>query len=496
MDTEYHFTESHHFQMFDKSILFNVETMLFYEVTPVAYDLVVLLSGPSENDPIRYLKSQYGEEEIQEAVVYLEKEGFLKRRPFNDSENRPTLKKRRGIRHLELMVTHDCNMRCRYCYGSLGDEDWENAPYLYGATTKGMDLETARRGVDYLVRESGRQKELSVTFFGGEPLLELDLIKQIVPYIRDRENESRKKINLSLSTNGLLLTEAVVEYLIQNHIGCQVSIDGPKHIHDRTRCLPDGEGAYDTIIAGVKRLIAARRGRTPARATVAHGTVDLPAVAEHLLSLGFGSAHIEPAIGTSGSLMVSREDIEEMKKQNELLASSLVRNVKQNRFFNYTNLVRFIRQTRVVRERQAHHCGAGRTYFALSQEGDFYPCHRFVGMEEYRMGNVERGMDLILQEKILDLTVDNRPVCRDCWARYLCGGGCWKHAVDMNGCLEEPDNELSCELIRHQIECAMAINSELNVEDKDILSDVYEKEAEPYLVPERKDGNYVDEKER
>jgi uncharacterized protein len=249
--------------------------------------------------------------------------------------------------------------------------------------------------------------------------------------------------------------------------------------------MPTGKGSYERILPGIKRLIAARPGRVPARVTVAHGNVDLPAAVEHLLKLGFGSVHIEPAIGSSGALTVSREDVEAMKKQNEELALFLVRSVRRNRYFNYTNLVKFIRQTRVVRDRLAHYCGAGRTYFALSQDGYFYPCHRFVGLEEYRMGSVDSGMDTTLQKKILDLTVDCRPKCKDCWARYLCGGGCWKHAVDMNGCLEVPDNDFSCEIIRHEIECAMAINSELKVEDKDILSDLYEKDAEPYLVADK-----------
>jgi uncharacterized protein len=490
----YQFAEFHHFRMFGKNLLFNVETMLFYEVTPVVYDLVTLLSSVTDNDPVESLKTQYREEEIKSALLYLTKEGFLKQTSSKNSQKRPMLKKRRGIRHLELMVTHDCNMRCRYCYGSLGEEEWENAPYLYGASTKGMTFETAKKGVDFLFEESGRQKDLSIIFFGGEPLLEFGLIKRIVPYIRKRETETGKKVNLSLSTNGILLNDKTIDFLVKNRIGCQISIDGPKEIHDQVRCLPGGEGSYDRIKKGIRRLISARPGRVPARVTVSHNLVNLPAVVEHLLSLGFGSVHIEPTIGKLGELMVSKEDIEEMKKQNEAIAAFLVRNVKNNRFFNYTNLVRFIRQTRVVRERLAHHCGAGRTYFTLSQEGDFYPCHRFVGMEQYRMGDIEKGMDLSLQRRILDLTVDDRQVCRDCWARYLCGGGCWKHAVDINGCLEIPDNELSCELIRHQIECAMAINSELKVEDKDILSDMYDQVAEPYLVPEKKEKNHVTEK--
>jgi len=479
-----HLAELHLFRMFGKSILFNVETMLFYEVTSLVHDLVTLLSDDHRSDPILSLKGKYRKAEIKDALSYLGKEGFLKDGQ-SDSAKKPSLKKRSGIRHLELMVTHGCNMGCRYCYGSHGVEIWKDSPYLYGARSIGMSSETARKGVDFLFSQSGQQKELSIIFFGGEPLLEFGLIQQMVIYIREKEAENRKKVNLSLSTNGFLLNQRVVDFLVKNRIGCQVSIDGPKEVHDRNRCLPDGRGSYDEILPGIRRLIARRKGKAPARATVTHGQINLPEVTEHLLSMGFGSVHLEPAIGKSEETDISKEDVAEIKRQHEALALYLVKSVGNNRHFNYTNLVRFIRQTRVVRERLAHYCGAGRTYFALSQDGTFYPCHRFVGMDEYRMGDLERGMDLTVQRRILDLTVDNRPVCRECWARYLCGGGCWKHAVEMNGCLDMPDKDLSCEILRHQIECAMAINSKLNVSDKDILNDLYEQATEPYLVPER-----------
>jgi len=477
--------------MFQKNILFNVETMLFYEVTPLVYDLVSLIADPTNTDPLQFLKTTYTEEDIKNAAVYLMQEGFLKEGTgATTPRKKPVLKKRRGIRHLELMVTHACSMRCRYCYGSLGQEEWQTAPYLYGADAGSMSFKTAKEGVDFLFETSGRQKNLSVIFFGGEPLLAFDLIEKIVPYVRQREAETGKKVDFSLSTNGLRLSEQVVDFLRKNKVGCQVSIDGPKEIHDKNRRLADGKGSFDYILPGIKRLISIRPGKVPARATVSHTLVNLPAVVKYLLSLGFGSVHIEPVIGGNDNLSVSQEDIETIKRQNETIALFLVESVKNNRFFNYTNLVRFIRHTRVVKERLAHYCGAGRTYFALSRDGVFYPCHRFVGLDEYRMGDVQAGIDQRFQQKILDLTVDNRPVCRECWARYLCGGGCWKHAVDVNGGLEIPDNNLSCEITRHLIECAMAINSELKVSDTDILTQLYEETAEPYLVTEQKEGSH------
>lgn len=495
MAKHYHLKEHHLFQRFDKQILFNGETMLFYEVTPTVSDLVSSLEKNPEVDPVAPLRKKYGRWEIKSAITYLEKEEFFRKGDGDHRSIRPILKKRRGIRHLELLVTHRCNMACRYCYGAHGQEEWDQGPYLYGADSGGMTFDTAKKGVDYLFEASGPQKELSVIFFGGEPLLEIDLLERIVPYIRAKEKETGKKADLSLSTNGLLLTPKIVDFLAKNRIGCQVSIDGPAGIHDRTRLLPNGKGSYDAIVPGVKRLISRRLGKVPARVTAVRELIDLEGVVSHLFGLGFGSVHVEPAIGSSGDMGVTNEDVEEIKRQNEALALFLVESVKNNRFFNYSNLVKHIRQTRVVKERLAYYCGAGRTYFALAQDGGFYPCHRFVGMDEYRMGDVAEGIDLAFQKKIVSLTVDNRPVCRECWARYLCGGGCWKHAVDAHGSLGTPEDKLSCQIIKHEIECAMAINSELAVSDQDILSTIYEEASEPYLVTD-KGGTGNDQKNR
>ena len=495
MAKNYHLTEHHLFQRFDKQILFNVETMLFYEVNPVVSDLVASLEKNQDSVNVASLRQKYDRWEIKNTITYLEKEGFFGKGDGDHRSVRPVLKKRRGIRHLELLVTHSCNMACRYCYGAHGQEKWEGNPYLYGADSGGMSFDTAKKGVDYLFEASGPQKELSIIFFGGEPLLEIDLLEKIVPYIRRKEKGTGKKADLSLSTNGLLLATETVDFLAKNRIGCQVSIDGPAGIHNRTRLLPNGKGSYDAILPGVKRLISRRPGKVPARVTAAHKLIDLKGVVSHLFDLGFGSVHVEPAIGSSGEMGVTNEDVEEIKRQNEALALFLVESVKNNRFFNYSNLVKHIRHTRVVKERLAHYCGAGRTYFALAQDGGFYPCHRFVGMDKFRMGDIDNGIDLTLQKKILNLTVDNRPVCRECWARYLCGGGCWKHAVDAHGSLDTPEYDLSCQIIRHEIECAMAINSELAVSDQDILSTMYEEASEPYLLAE-KGGTGNDQKNR
>lgn len=478
--------EHHLFTRLGATLLYHPRTMLFYEVSPVVERLVKALAADSWEAPGRFRGLRRGSREAAAALAHLEREGFLESAAPR-GPTPPPLKKRRGFRHLELMVTHGCNLRCRYCYGSDGPATWEGAPHLYGSHRNGMSLETACAGVDFIFTASGEARELSLVFFGGEPLLELPLIREVVRHVRRRERETGKTAALSLSTNGLLLDEDAVAFLVAERIGCQVSIDGPPDVHDRNRVLPGGGGSYERLIPGVRRLIAARPGRVPARVTVAGGGVRMISAVEHLVGLGFGSVHLEPALGRGAAHALAPADLAQIREQEEALAAFLLSSVRRGRIFNYANTVRHIRQSRVVRERQAHHCGAGRTYLTLSQDGFFYPCHRFVGMDGYRMGNLEGGVDLALQERILGLGVDERPRCRACWARYLCGGGCWSNAVGHGGSLEEPD-PLGCEITKHQIECAMAVNARLGIADGEILCDLHEMTAEPHLTSEREGG--------
>ncbi len=461
-------TEVHLFHRLGKRILFHVDSMQFFEASPLVFSLVQMMKTDAGGaDP--HLHRYYDNQETRAAIDDLLKNKVLLNRDIKPPPA-PELKKRLGIRHLELMVTHACNMRCTYCYGKDEQKGWRQTSHLYGSETSGMSWDTARQGIDFLLQASGPARDVNVVFFGGEPLLEFRLIRRIVHYAREQSQGHDKRVHFSLSTNGLGLTDAVVDFLVEHDIACQVSIDGPAFIQDANRRLASGKASYDHVIKGVKRLLAKRPGRVPARVTVGRDQANLPEVADHLLNLGFGSVHVEPVIGGCSGLEIDSADLETLKRQTEMLARYMVRRVRNGKIFNYANLVRQVRQTRQVDQRLAHYCGAARTYLALAQDGAFYPCHRFVGMPEYRMGDLLRGFDNRLQKRILNLSVDQRPACRDCWARYLCGGGCWKHAEDAHGCLEQPDENTSCALIRHQIECAMAVNTQLKVSDQTLLT--------------------------
>lgn len=454
--------EVHSFARLGRHILFDVGTLQCYQATPTVHAVVAALRDAPRKAYGR-LDEHASEPGLASALSALSAAGVLHDAPATTRAPRPPLQRRAGVRHLELMVTHACNLRCRYCYGSDGHDDWQGAPHLYGAREPAMHWDTARQGVDFLFAASGRAREVSLVFFGGEPLLAFRLIRRVVAHARARERETGKRVHFSLSTNGVGLTPAVVDFLVAEDIGCQVSIDGPPALHDRHRVLANGRGSYARVMRGVERLLARRPCRVPARVTVARGQVDLVATATHLFGCGFGSVHFEPVIGR-GPLALDAADRDAFEQQMEALAGMLIDHVRAGRTFDVTNLVRHVRQVHRIAQRLAHFCGAARTYVALGQDGGFYPCHRFVGMPTYRMGDIAGGFDDTLQRRVLALAVDDRPACRACWARYLCGGGCWKHGVDVHGSLASPDLEASCRLLKHQIECAMAVNAILKVD--------------------------------
>ncbi len=459
--------EVHAFERLGRHVLFDVASMAFWEVSPIVHDVVRALAEDGDRD-LRGLAGRYRRRDLAVALARLRQAGLLdgpSPRPSRRSPPAPTP----PVRTLELMVTHGCNLRCRYCYGADPRPGWESAPHLFGSRASAMPWEVARAGVDFLLAASGRHRDLGLVFFGGEPLLELALIRRVTEYVRERETATAKRVQLSLSTNGTLLDAEAVDFLVANRVGCQVSIDGPAAVQDTNRASADGRGSYATLLPGVRRLIAARPGRVPARVTVASGPVDVPAIVDHLLGLGFGSVHVEPALGGCGAASLGEAEIAGLERQTERVAEKLIGSVFGDRVFDFTNLVRFVRSTRVVEERLHHHCGAGRGYLALSRDGAFYPCHRFVGMDEYRLGDLAHGLAESPRRRFTELTVEARPGCSACWARHLCGGGCWKHAVDATGGLERPDERASCRLIRHQIECAMSINAALAVDDHAIL---------------------------
>lgn len=471
--------EHHRFEALGQRVLLNVATSLFYQVNNVVFDLVGLCETLSVAGAVGRMRRRYKGAAIEEALDYLEKAGFFSKN--GGAEMRPPAR-HYPLRNLELILTHACNLACRYCYGSPSPGDnGGGGPLLYGAKLAHMPEPVALAGVDYLFAHAGNLKHINLIFFGGEPFLNLPVMKKVTAYCREREKTTGKKVDLSVVTNGTHLRDDVIRFVNEQRISVQISIDGPPAIHDRNRPQRGGAGSYDAMMPGVRALLAARPGRVPARATASAGAMDNLAVLKHLVGLGFKSVHVEPSLHDSGSGTFTPADIEEMLRQEDAVAAFFLERIRAGEYFNYHTLVRHVRDTRVVREKRRFYCGAGRGLLTLSSEGAFYPCHRFVGNPDYCLGTLEAGIDESKRAPFRALHVDARPECRACWARYFCGGGCWKHAQEANGGLKAPDSAYACRLTRRQVELAMAINAELDVSDKEILNGIFESATLPYL---------------
>jgi uncharacterized protein len=345
-----------------------------------------------------------------------------------------------------------------------------------------MTEDTALRAVDCFWEGSGRLQELNLTFFGGEPFLNLPLMRTVAAHCQEKSRETGKKIALSVVTNGTLLDAAALQFVRDHRVGVQISIDGPSSVHNRNRPCADGSGSHGAVMAGMRRLRASGRGHIPARVTVARGGDDIAEVFRYLTREGFSSVHVEPDLGggCEGAGLDTGE-IDALIRQEEQVASLLVDMVGQGRHANYHGLVRHVRDTRVVHERRHFYCGAGRGLICASSEGEWYPCHRFTGIKEYCLGTVDTGINHERRVPFNSLHVDKRPGCRECWARYFCGGGCWSHAHNAHGGIERPDEERACRLTRRQIELAMAVNAVLGVPDQAIISGIYDETTLPYL---------------
>jgi uncharacterized protein len=385
------------------------------------------------------------------------------------------------VTSIDLNVTHECNLACRYCYGAYGTLlTRTDGPFRYGSTEGWMTPEVARAAFSFLLQQSGDEPQISLVFFGGEPLLNWRLIETMVPEFRRRADEAGKKLFLSTATNATLLTSEKLDFMVRNGIGIQFSFDGPAEVQDDQRCDRLGRGSHDRVAEAARLLFEARPRSVNARTTITRRHLDVPAIVEHILGMGFASVHVEPATGVCNDYALTEADLPELKRQYTKLAEMFLSRLREGELFNLSNFVKYVRNTHAPQAPRFYPCGAGRSYLCVAPDGRIYLCHRFTGSEEYSLGDVFGGIRDDLRRRVEAANVDARPGCRECWARYYCGGGCWRVHVDATGSLEEPDRGFHCPLMRHVIETSMAINAHLADEEADVLAAEYELSRLPH----------------
>lgn len=357
------------------------------------------------------------------------------------------------VKAMCLHIAHDCNLRCEYCFAAQGD---------FGHGRKLMPLEVGMSAIDFLIAHSAGRRNLELDFFGGEPLMNFDVVRKVVEYARGLEKAHNKNFRFTITTNGLLLNDDAIDFINREMANAVLSIDGRKEVNDRLRVRVDGSGSYDSIVPKYQRLVSRRGGKDYyVRGTFTRHNLDFAKDVEHLNALGFDQISVEPVV--SDPLLpyaVTEEDLPAVFAEYERLAQLLIQRKKQGKGYNFFHFMIDLDQGPCAIKR-LRGCGCGNEYVAVTPEGDIYPCHQFVGNEQWKMGSVlNDSLDLKMKESFARANVYTKQKCRDCWAKFYCSGGCNANNSQYEGDILKP-HEVSCELEKKRIECAIMIKAAL-----------------------------------
>ena len=447
----------HQYKLNGYNIVLDTCSGSVHSVDDVAYDVIALYETTPAEEIIRLMLDKYGdrpdvtEDDLRaclEDVSALKDAGKL----FSPDVFAPmagTLKERSGdvVKALCLHVAHTCNLNCAYCFASQGKYHGDRAL---------MSFEVGKRALDFLIEHSGTRRNLEVDFFGGEPLMNWDVVKQLVAYARTQEEAHHKHFRFTLTTNGVLIDDDVIDFCNREMSNVVLSLDGRKEIHDRLRVDYAGNGSYDRIVPKFQKLVKARGGKNYyMRGTFTHANPDFTRDVLHMADLGFTELSMEPVVcDPSDPAALTPEDIEIVKQQYELLAVEMLRRSSEGHPLTFYHYMIDLTGGPCIYKRISG-CGSGTEYMAVTPWGDLYPCHQFVGEEAYRLGNIWDGVtNTALREEFRACNAYARPECADCWAKLYCSGGCAANAYHATGSIRGVYAP-GCELFRKRIECAI-----------------------------------------
>ncbi|HIZ83123.1 MAG TPA: thioether cross-link-forming SCIFF peptide maturase [Firmicutes bacterium] len=400
------------------------------------------------------LKERYPEEDIRAAygeLYELYEAGLLE--SADDYEKFAKMMGPAPIKAMCLHIAHDCNLRCEYCFAAKGD---------FGQGRKLMSLEIGKRAIDFLLENSGARHNLELDFFGGEPLMNFDVVKQVVAYARSKEAAYNKKFRFTITTNGLLLDEDKIDFINREMSNVVLSIDGRKEINDQLRVTPGGKGSYDVIVPKYKALVDKRGDKDYyVRGTFTRLNPDFTEDVLHLYNLGFDQISIEPVVSDPNlPYALTEKDLPAVFAEYERLAKAIIDLKKKGSKINFFHFMLDLDQGPCAIKR-LRGCGCGNEYVAVTPEGDIYPCHQFVGMEGWKMGSLYgQPVDQKMKAAFAGTNVYSKEECRKCWARFYCSGGCNANNLQYAGSIRAP-HTLSCELEKKRLECAIMIKAAL-----------------------------------
>ena len=404
---------------------------------------------------VKELSEEYAESEILEVyseLLSLQKAGQLFSE--DDYERFTDMMKGAAIKSMCLHISHDCNLRCKYCFASTGD---------FGKGRMLMPVETGKKAIDFLLTHSGNRHNLELDFFGGEPLMNWDAVKEIVDYARSKEGEFNKKFRFTVTTNGVLLNDENIEYINKEMKNVVLSLDGRRCVNDNMRPTINQKGSYDVIVPKFQKLVEKRlEGENKeyyVRGTFTKNNLDFAKDIYHIADdLGFDQLSVEPVIAdASEPYAITEEDLPVIFEEYEKLAVEMVRRKKEEgRCFNFFHFMIDLDQGPCAIKR-LRGCGCGNEYVSVTPDGDIYPCHQFVGNDEWKMGNLDdETLDLSMKDQFACSNIYTKEGCRDCWAKFYCSGGCNANNYSFNRSINKPV-KLSCEMERKRVECAIMI---------------------------------------
>ncbi len=452
----------HKFKMKETYFCLDVNSGIVHVIDELTDKVLDIYDGSNREEIFRIFKDRESPEELQELLDDLDSliEQEMLFAPMSEdfkvvAEEKPIVKA------LCLNIAHDCNLACKYCFASQGD---------YGGVKRElMSFDVAKRAVDFLIQMSGPRQHCEIDFFGGEPLMNWNVVKQTVEYVESIQEAHNKIFKLTLTTNGMLLTQDKIDYLNEHNLSLVLSLDGRETVHNSMRPSAGGTDTYQTVAKNLVNAVQQREGREYyVRGTYTHKNLDFTKDVMAMSDLGFVHLSMEPVVGKEGDYVLREEDIPRLKEEYERLADIYLQRQKEGKgdefnFFHFNmDLYRGPCMSKRLRG-----CGAGHEYMAVVPNGDIYPCHQFVGKDGYILGNVFEGLkNFDIPHTFRNTHVMTKPICAACWAKFFCSGGCHANNETFAGTIAEP-YELSCELQKKRIECALMIQAALAMEEEE-----------------------------
>ena len=449
----------HQYKLGDYNIVLDVCSGAVHAVDEVAYDIIEMFESKEKDEILATLRKKYdSREDITEAdleecyaqVVSLKDSGKLfAPDTFEPMAGHLKAKTSGVVKALCLHIAHTCNLNCSYCFASQGKYHGERAV---------MSFEVGKRALDFLVENSGSRRNLEVDFFGGEPLMNFQVVKDLVAYARSIEKEKGKNFRFTLTTNGMLINDDVIEFANKECHNVVLSLDGRKEIHDRFRVDFAGNGSWDRIVPKFQKLVESRNGQGYyMRGTFTHANPDFLKDIQVMLDLGFNELSMEPVVCSPGDPSeLTEADRAIVMDQYEKLAMLMLERDKAGKPFTFYHYMIDLTGGPCIYKRISG-CGSGTEYMAVTPWGDLYPCHQFVGDDKFKLGDIWNGVDNTeIQEEFASCNVYARPDCRNCWARLYCSGGCAANAYHATGSVKGVYKE-GCDLFRKRMECAIMV---------------------------------------